>query len=283
MISTAEFEQARPTLLSVAYRIVGAAQDAEDAVQTAWLRTQAAHTAAIDNPSAWLTTVVSRVCLDQLRERRRRDALGRQLTDGIDTAIAAADEAMLRREDVSRALLMLMRELTPPQRVAYVLHDLFSLPFDTVAAVLDITPAAAKKHASRARARLSPPAPGGPQHRDDRQHREIVDAFLHAARGGDIARMTTLLAPDCVRRADPALLPRGAATTVRGAAAVAEETRSFVDRIRVSAPMRVDGHPVDVIAPGGHPWALIDIATTGGVITEINLRPVRPADRFYAL
>ncbi|BBX15144.1 hypothetical protein MDUV_00040 [Mycolicibacterium duvalii] len=223
--------------------------------------------------------MVSRVCLDQLRERRRRDALGRQLTDGIDTAIAAADEAMLRREDVSRALLMLMRELTPPQRVAYVLHDLFSLPFDTVAAVLDITPAAAKKHASRARARLSPPAPGGPQHRDDRQHREIVDAFLHAARGDrhDDAVGAGLRAP---RRPGTLAARRRHHRPRRRGGRRDPILRRPDPRQR---PMRVDGHPVDVIAPGGHPWALIDIATTGGVITEINLRPVRPADRFYAL
>ncbi|MGE2833913.1 sigma-70 family RNA polymerase sigma factor [Mycobacterium sp. SMC-4] len=280
MISTDVFEQARPRLLSVAYRMVGSVHDAEDAVQTAWLRTRSASSDDVDNPAAWLTTVVGSVCLDELRERRRRQMLAETL-EHTEQAAAAADEDMLRREDVSRALLVLLTSLTPAQRVAYVLHDLFSVPFDDIATTLGTTPGAAKKHASRARARISPAASDHLSPNDERRHREIVEEFLRAARGGDTARMVTLLAPDCVRQADPELLPAGTAPTVRGAGAVAEETRSFLPRISVSTPLRLDGRIVDVIAPGGHPLAVIDIHTAHDVITTIAIRPVRPGDRFF--
>lgn len=282
MISTLEFEKARPRLLSVAYRILGSAYDAEDAVQTAWLRTQSVRGSGIENPTAWLTTVVSSICLDQLRERRRRHALTEQVL-AEDPRATPADEDMLHREDVSRALLVLLGELTPAQRVAYVLHDLFSVPFDDVAAVLGVTPPAAKKHASRARARIRPAPPERLPHNAGRDHREIVDAFLHAARGGDTARMIALLAPDCVRHADAALLPGGAAVTVRGAAAIAQETHSFAARIGTSTPMRVDGRVVDVIASGGHPLAVIDFRTHRTVVVMITIRAVRATDRFAAV
>ncbi|UXA16990.1 sigma-70 family RNA polymerase sigma factor [Mycobacterium sp. SMC-4] len=282
MISTAEFEEARPMLLAVAYRMVGSAHDAEDAVQTAWLRAQSSYGAAVANPAAWLTTVVSRVCLDQLRDRQRRNTLTRNVNRDVDT-VAAADEDMLRREDVSRALLVLLNGLTPAQRVAFVLHDLFAIPFDDIAEVLGTSPSAAKKHASRARARIRPGPPDRLPDIEDAQHRTIVDAFLQAARGGDLDRMIALLAPDCVRRVDPALLPDGTPGTVTGSAAVATETRSYLARIRVSTTLRVNGCVVDVIAPGGHPWAVIQVRTADGLITEIMIRPVRHTDRFAAL
>ncbi|MGE2737755.1 sigma-70 family RNA polymerase sigma factor [Mycolicibacterium vaccae] len=178
VISTLDFEKARPRLLSVAYRMVGSAQDAEDAVQTAWLRAHTAQDRDVDNPTAWLTAVVSRVCLDQLRDRRRRRRLVETLAYP-DEAATAADEDMLRREDVSRALLVLLDALTPAQRVAYVLHDLFTVPFTDIATILGSTPAAVKKHASRARARI---APAAAPHRssDEERHREVVEEFLRA-------------------------------------------------------------------------------------------------------
>lgn len=270
------FVAERPRLLSVAHRILGSVHDAEDALQTAWLRIQAAPERDIDNVAAWLTTVVTRVCLDQLRDRHRRDLLSRR-ADSAPVFDAAADEEFLVREDVSRALLVLLDRLTPPQRVAFVLHDLFAVPFDQISAILDTTPAGAKKHASRARARIHPDQPPAAP-AADAQHQRVVTAFLRAAAGGDIARMIELMAPDCVRTVDRALVPAGTPAKVTGAAAVADETRHFVDRIRSAAPMRVNGRAVHVIAPGGHAAAVIDIETHAGVITCIAIRPILATD-----
>ena len=154
---SAGFLAERPRLLSIAHRILGSIHDAEDAVQTAWLRMQTSSGVAIDSVPAWLTTVVTRVCIDQLRERSRRETLADAPAIHSDAALAA-DEAFLLRDDVSRALMVLLASLTPPQRVAYVLHDLFAVPFERIAEILDTTPASAKKHASRARSRsCSPP------------------------------------------------------------------------------------------------------------------------------
>ncbi len=270
------FVAERPRLLSVAHRILGSVHDAEDAVQTAWLRIQATPDGDIDDVPAWLTTVVTRVCLDQLRDRHRRDVLTRRVDAATDTDVAA-DEEFLVREDVSRALMVLLDRLTPPQRVAFVLHDLFSMPFDQIAEVLDTTAANAKKHASRARVRIRPDQPPVAAAGDARHH-AIVAAFLRAATGGDIARMIELMAPDCVRIADGSLIPAGTPTSVAGAAAIAEETRHFVDRIRSSTPMRVNGRPVHVIAPGGHASATIDIDTRAGVVTCIAIRSIVATD-----
>lgn len=271
-----KFEAARPRLLSLAYRIVGSYQDAEDAVQTAWTRVQTADLSEVAEPDAWFTTVTARLCLDLLRARDRRGELPLLLEDIGEQA--GVDETFLRREDVSRALLVLLGELSPAQRVAYVLHDLFAVQFDQVAAVLDGSPAAAKKLASRARGRLRAARPGesgagtgGAGAPDIAGHLEIVEAFLAAARGGDIARLITLLAPDAVRIADPRLLPPGAPTEVRGAAAVAEETRLFADRIAVTAPLLLAGDPAAVIAPGGHPYALIRFRIEDRLIRGIEI------------
>lgn len=276
-----DFIAARPRLLSVAHRMLGSVHDAEDAVQTAWLHIQAAPTGDIDNTPAWLMTVVTRVCLDQLRGRHRRDALTRRDVAGPDTELAA-DEAILIREDVSRALMVLLDRLTPPQRVAFVLHDLFGVPFDQVAVILDTTPASAKKHASRARTRVRP-VHSATADTADTEHRAVVSAFLQAAAGGDIASMIALMAPDCTRVADRSLLAPGAPARVVGARAVAEETRGFVDRIRSSTPMHVNGRAADVIAPGGHAMATVDVTTRGGRVTHIVIAPVRADDRLTAV
>ncbi|MFE7615562.1 sigma-70 family RNA polymerase sigma factor [Streptomyces sp. NPDC057496] len=283
-ITSEEFETARPRLLSVAHRMLGSVHDAEDAVQAAWLRTTTVRTGqAIENPSAWLTTVTARICLDELRARHRRKEAP-LLADAIPAEQLAVDEEMLREEDVSRALMVLLNRLTPPQRVAYVLHDLFAVPFAPIAHVLGVTVPGAKKHASRARRRLAlppetPDRADGPD-RTDRPDREIVEAFLTAARTGDTRTMIRLLAPDGVRDADAALLPPGSRTVVTGADAIAAETVRFRHRIEAACRMVVDGRPVHLIAPGGHPFATIDIVTAGRKVTRITLRPVRAGARF---
>lgn len=274
---SAGFLAERPRLLSIAHRILGSIHDAEDAVQTAWLRMQTSSGVAIDSVPAWLTTIVTRVCIDQLRERSRRETLADAPAIHSDAALAA-DEAFLLRDDVSRALMVLLASLTPPQRVAYVLHDLFAVPFERIAEILDTTPASAKKHASRARSRIGPKAPSPAEVSVGARHDDIVTAFLQAAAGGDMSRMLTLMAPDCVRIVDASLVPAGTAVTVSGATAVAEETRRFADRIRASIPMRVNGRAVHVIAPGGHPIAAIDVTADAGVVTRITIAPISTAD-----
>ncbi|WP_354535717.1 sigma-70 family RNA polymerase sigma factor [Mycobacteroides immunogenum] len=265
-----KFDAARPRLLSIAYRILGSHHDAEDAVQAAWMRAQAADLESVDNLDGWLTTVTARLCLDQLRVRERHGEI--PLTaEHIPGTQLAADEEFLRREEVSRAMLVVLDELSPKQRIAYVLHDLFAVPFEDIAAVLDTTAASAKKLASRARIRLSDADPESA--RETENQLEIVEAFLSAARGGDIERLITLMAPDVVRTVDRALIPSGAATLVRGARAVAEETRSFIERISVATALLVDGRPGAVIAPGGHPFAVIHMDTRDGLVTGINIAP----------
>jgi RNA polymerase sigma-70 factor (ECF subfamily) len=277
-----EFEAARPRLLSLAHRILGSIEDAEDAVQTAWLRTRAANQTRIDNVAGWLTTVTARLCLDRLRARERRAELP-LLADAIPGDQLAADEEFLRREDVSRALLVLLRQLTASQRVAYVMHDLFRVPFGEVAAVLGTTPTNAKKLASRARQRLEGAGPATAEEAaQTRGHWRIVDAFLAAARGGRIDTLIAMMAPDVVRAADPALLPEGGAVQIVGDRAVAEETRYFTDRIHASVPMLVNGAPAAVIAPGGHPLAAVFFDFTGQTVARIEIARLKPTDRLAA-
>ncbi len=253
--------------MAVAFRLLGSAYDAEDAVQSTWLRADGAADVEVRNSAAWLTTVTTRVCLDHLRTRRRRgeEPLSTELLPGEQVA---ADERYLQRERVSRALLVLLDALTPAQRGAYVLHDLFDVPFTDIAQTLGTSVASAKKHASRARGRLkrATPEPFTPT-----ADREVVEAFLAAAAGGDVDRMVALMTDDCVRVADADLLPSGVPTVVTGARSVARETSSFADRIRAAAPMLIDRRPVDVIAPGGHPFAVITITTVGRRVARIEI------------
>lgn len=273
-----EFEAERARLLSLAHRILGSAEDAEDAVQTAWVRVQAADHTRIRTLAAWFTTVTARLCLDQLRARQRRGEtpLFAEMLPGDRIAV---DEEFLRRDKVSRALMVLLGRLTPTQRVAYVLHDLFGVPFREIADVLDTTPTNAKKLASRARQRLEGTDPASAEEAPrTASHGRIVDAFLSAARGGRIDTLITLMAPEVVRTADPALLPEGGAVEVVGNHAVAEETRHFADRVHASIPMLVNGAVAAVIAPGGHPIAAITFTFEDDRIARISIARLKSAD-----
>ncbi|WP_328445065.1 sigma-70 family RNA polymerase sigma factor [Amycolatopsis sp. NBC_00438] len=252
------FEAERGRLRGLAGRMLGSAAEADDAVQEAWLRLSRAD--GVDNVAAWLTTVVARVCLDVLRSRkaRREDP-----ADLLPEPIADADPAgeVELADSVGRALLVVLDALGPAERVAFVLHDLFAVPFDRIAPVLDRTPVAAKKLASRARQRVrgTSPLPDA----DLTRHRRVVDAFLAAARGGDLDELLTVLAPDVIRRADAAALPVGAALEVRGARAVAEETQVFGKRAHFAEPALINGAVGVVVAPRGRLRLALVVAIEG--------------------
>jgi RNA polymerase sigma factor (sigma-70 family) len=249
------FEAERARLRGLAYRMLGSAAEADDAVQEAWLRLSRSD--GVDNLAAWLTTVVSRVCLDALRSRKARREEPVELLPEPAADADPAGEVELA-ESVGRALLVVLAALGPAERVAFVLHDLFAVPFDRIGPVLDRTPVAAKKLASRARQRVrgTSALPAA----DLVRHRRVVDAFLAAARGGDLDELLTVLAPDVVRRADAAALPAGAALEVRGARAVAEETQVFGKRAHFAETALVDGTVGVVVAPRGR--LLLALAVT---------------------
>ncbi|HTM86338.1 MAG TPA: sigma-70 family RNA polymerase sigma factor [Mycobacterium sp.] len=245
----------------MAFHLLGCTADADDALQSAWLKASRADFAGVENLPGWFTTITVRTAVDQLRTRSRRGE--RPLSESPDLenarglAAPAADEEVLRAEAVSRALLVVLDRLSPAQRAAFVLHDVFDLPFEQIGELLDRSPDAAKKLASRARARLHAAPVAEPRRRAE--HLEVVTAFLAASRGGDIPALLELLAPDVVRRVDPVLVPAGVPTEMRGAADVATETRRFARRARAGAVLLIDGAPGVAIAPGGRLLALLQI------------------------
>lgn len=253
------FDADRRHLRSVAFHLLGSVPDAEDAVQSAWLKASGSDFGAVQNLTGWLTTITAHEALDQLRGRRRRAERPLIESEDLDRMVsAAADEEALLADSVGRALMVVLDRLSPAQRVAFVLHDVFGVPFETIGELLDRSPVAAKKLASRARSRLQPdPASSAAR---TVKHTKLVEAFLAASRGGDIDALLELLAPEVVRRVDPALVPENVPTEVRGARQVAEETRHFVQRARVGAVLLIDGSPGIVIAPGGRVQALLRVS-----------------------
>ncbi|ANP50267.1 RNA polymerase sigma-70 factor (ECF subfamily) [Streptomyces griseochromogenes] len=247
----ARFEADRPHLTAVAYRLLGSAAEAEDALQDAWLRVQQADIGEVENLTGWLTTVVTRVCLNQLRNRRNRreDPL-----DAHEPAAplggAAGDPAReaLLADEVGVALLVVLDALAPAERVAFVLHDMFAVPFDEIAPLLEKTPAATRQLASRARRRVRgrTPAPAAAARR-----RRAVEAFLAATRGGDFTALFALLAPDVVLHADARVVPTPEPITVRGAEAVARGAMAAVARAEFTGLALLDGRIGLVMAPYG--------------------------------
>jgi RNA polymerase sigma-70 factor (ECF subfamily) len=279
------FEAERSRLRAVAYRMLGSASEADDAVQEAWLRLSRTDAGAIDNLAGWLTRVVSRLCLDVLRARtaRREHVLepraaglpsgggdGAGGTTGGDGGGGAGPEhEAVLADSVGLALLVVLDRLGPAERVAFVLHDLFAVPFDEIAPIVRRTPVAAKKLASRARRRVhgASPVPAAELARQ----RPVVDAFLAAARGGDIDALLAVLAPDVVRRADRAAVPAGVATELRGARAVADETATNVARAAFARPALVAGALGIVVAPRGRLLVALALTVEDGRITEIDV------------
>jgi RNA polymerase sigma factor (sigma-70 family) len=250
------FEAHRSHLRGVAYRMLGSLTEADDAVQEGWLRYSRTDTSGVDNLAGWLTRVVARVCLDMLRSRssRQERPLGPpdvRPAPGSPREHGPEDEAVLA-DSVGLALLVVLDRLSPAERVAFVLHDLFAVPFDEIARIVERTPVTTKKLASRARHRVRGPATVPDA--DLARRRHVVDAFLAASRDGDIEGLLAVLAPDVVRRVT---VPAGAPTEIRGARAVAEETRANAALARFARPALVDGALGAVVAPRGRLFAAL--------------------------
>jgi RNA polymerase sigma-70 factor (ECF subfamily) len=277
---TAEFEASRPRLRAVAYRMLGSQTEAEDAVQETWLRLCRTDPARIENLGGFLTTVVGRVCLDRLRSRRVRpeeplDAHAPLEVNRGGNDDDPASEALLA-ESVGSALLVVLDLLTPAERVAFVLHDVFAVPFDEIGEILGRSPDAARQLASRARRRLrGTPATTG---LDLVRQRDVVDAFLRAARGGDFDALMELLDPDVALVPDAAAVNMGSLRETRGAADVASALSGGAQGARLAI---VDGFAGFVWAPGGQTRGVVEFTITDGRIVAI--RVTGDAERIDAL
>jgi RNA polymerase sigma factor (sigma-70 family) len=265
----AEFEAQRSYLHAIAFRMLGSHADADDAVQEAWLRLARTGGGGIGNLRGWLTTVTGRICLDVLRRRGVRGAQPLELRIGVlpgegagDQQVDPEEEALLG-DSVGLALYVVMDTLTPAERVSFVLHDVFEVPFDAIAAILGRSTAAAKMLASRARGRIRL---GKPAARTDAAAREVVDAFLAAAGRGDLAGLLTVLAPQAELRAQG---PAGA-VVIRGAGKVAAQARIGTRPDALAHPAVVNGLPGVLITAGGRPVTIMAFTVTDGAITMIR-------------
>lgn len=263
------FETHRDQLQTVAHRMLGSLSEADDAVQEAWLRLVRADPDRIDNLRAWLTTVLSRVCLDMLRSResRRENLVGHHMADvALDND---PEQEALLVDSVGRALLVVLDRLDPAERVAFVLHDLFAVPFNEIAPIVERSAVTTKKLASRARQKVrdNPAVPG----EEIARQRRVAEAFLAASRAGDLDAVLAVLAPDVVRTADEAALPAGRPTNVRGAQTVAEEIVVFGRNARFADLALVDGTVGLVVAPNGRLRLVLALTIDGERITGYEL------------
>jgi len=259
------FEANRSHLRAVAYRMLGSRSEVDDAVQEAWLRLSRSDAGGIENPSGWLTTVVARVCLDMLRSRksRREEPLGPQVPEPI--ASPEDEQEAELADSVGTALLVVLETLSPAERLAFVLHDMFAVPFEEIAPIVGRTPAAARQLASRARRRVQG-APSVPD-ADVTRQRKVVDAFLAASRGGDFEALLTMLDPDVLFRADPVAVRMGGLPEIRGAAAVAE---TFKGRAQAAKPALIDGSVGLAVIFGGKLRIALNLTITGDRIVGIE-------------
>ena len=263
------FEENRKRLRTVAFRMLGSRAEADDAVQEAWLRLSRSD-AEVENLGGWLTTVVARVCLDMLRSRRSRreetlEDPGLESLANREATLAAEHEIMLA-DSVGLAMLVVLETLNPAERVSFVLHDMFDLPFEEIAPIVGRTPTAARQLASRARRRVQ--GKGESAEADRERQRQVVDAFLRAARQGDFEALLAVLDPDVVARVGSAAAALGSAEEVRGATEVAN---IFAGRAKGARLAWIDGVPGLVWAPGGSPRVVFAFTTDEGRVTEIEL------------
>jgi RNA polymerase sigma-70 factor (ECF subfamily) len=263
-----QFRAHRMHLRSVAYRMLGSMTEAEDAVQEAWIRLSRADTGDVRNLGGWLTTVISRVCLDMLRARksRREDPFGPDVPEPAagPEAEGFEREAMLA-DSVGLAMLVVLQQLTPAERIAFVLHDMFDLPFDEIGPIVDRSPIAARQLASRARRRVQGKAM--PDEAELAGNRKVVSAFLAASRNGDFSGLLAVLDPDVVFRADEAAIKLGALAETRGAEAVG---RAFVGRAASAEIALVNDMLGVVVAPDGKLLLVLNVVVRNGRIAEID-------------
>jgi RNA polymerase sigma-70 factor (ECF subfamily) len=266
------FEEHRAHLRAVAYKMLGSLSEAEDAVQESWLRLSRTDTSEVENLRAWLTTVVARVSLNVLRSRRtrREEPLDVRVPDPVvsrDDGTQPEHEALLA-DSVGLALLVVLETLAPAERLAFVLHDMFGVPFDEIAGMVDRSPAAARQLASRARRRVQGAAPVPDA--DLAGQRKVVDAFFAAARDGDFDALVAVLDPDVVSRSDGGTLRPGATGVVRGAREVAARALTFARLSPFVRPALVNGAAGAVVAPRGEPFSVMGFTVVGGRIVEID-------------
>ncbi|WP_037251244.1 sigma-70 family RNA polymerase sigma factor [Kibdelosporangium aridum] len=258
------FEQHRTRLRAVAYRMLGSAAEADDAVQDAWLRASRADTSEVENLGAWLTTVVARVCLNLLRSREQR----REDPFEIDVVASESPEQEAELVDsVGVAMLVVLDTLAPAERVAFVLHDMFAVPFDDIAPMIEKSTAATRQLASRARKRVK----GAEPKPDLVRQREVADAYLAATRGGDFEALMTLLDPDVVLRADATALPMGRSVVIKGAVPVAKRAMASASRAVFAGVALVNGAAGLVMAVGGRLAVALAFTYVDGVISEIDV------------
>ena len=267
------FEREREQLRAVAYRMLGSLSEADDAVQEAWLRISRSDVSAIENLSAWLTTVVSRICLDHLRSRAARreepiDVSAAEPAVGRGDSFDAEHETLMA-ESVGLAMLVVLDALAPAERVAFVLHDLFDVPFEEIASILARSPAAARQLASRARKRVR--GASGHAGADRSRQRAVVEAYLAASREGDFDALLALLDPEIVLHADQAAAPAGVALEVRGARAVVGRALASSRRARLAQTALINGEVGIVVAEHGRLALVLRPTITDGRIVEIDI------------
>jgi RNA polymerase sigma factor (sigma-70 family) len=271
-----QFEEHRPHVRAVAYRMLGSVNEAEDAVQEAWIRLSRTDVSAVDNLRGWLTTVVARVCLDMLRTRasRREDPLDVHVPDPIIArAISRVDEGAeanaMRADSVGLALLVVLEKLEPAERLAFVLHDVFAMTFEEIAPIVDRSVVATRQLASRARRRVRGQAPTSDA--DLRAQRRVVDAFLAAARDGDFEALVTVLDPEIVLRADGGAV-KGMSRLVRGAQAVVAQAATFSKLGLSNQVVLVNGN-IGVVSrfPDGRLLSVIGFTIAGGKVVEMDI------------
>ena len=265
----AQFETSRAHLRAVAFRMLGAGSEADDAVQEAWMRLSRSDVSSVENMGGWLTTVVARICLDMLRTRtsRREESLEAQVPDAFANRAGRndpEDEALLT-DSVGLALLVVLDTLAPAERLAFVLHDVFAVPFDEIAPIVERSPEAARKLASRARQRVR--GASGVAEADCAHRRVVVDAFLAAARDGNFAALLLVLDPDVVFRADSAAVALGGAPEVRGSTAVAKQ---FSGRAQAAVPALVNGRVGIAVVPNNQLLLVLDLSIEDGRIVAID-------------
>ncbi|MFE6163081.1 sigma-70 family RNA polymerase sigma factor [Streptomyces sp. NPDC056486] len=276
-VLAARFEEHRPHLKAVAYRMLGSLSESEDAVQESWFRLSRSDTGEVANLGGWLTTVVGRICLDMLRTRqsRREDSLSFSMDTHVPDPVVSwgdvvdPEQEVLLADSVGLALLVVLEALAPAERLAFVLHDMFAVPFDEIAPIVERTPAATRQLASRARRRVQGSAPTPDN--DPARQREVVGAFLAAARGGDFDALLELLDPDVVLRADTGELTSGLSKLVRGATVVAGQAAMFSKGAPTTELAFINGRIGAVGVPDGEVVSVMEFTISNGRIVELNI------------